>query len=522
VKRVHTGTGLLFTAAAVLIPCGIWYWLSTRQLAREAEQLEASARWEASTAAEQMASHLAVQLEELSDHEATRPYLHYWPEYMSRGEMGSAMELRTSPLSQGRRHKMILAHFQIDEDGRMTSPDPDLELGAIDFSDPAAGAPIENPIRRTQILASVIPNASAEPPRPDELAQVTPFRWQTGAWKGEPTLMAIRQVITVDQTYVQGFAVDSGCLPHWFYDGGFPAALQPGEPRKPVDAKIPIYGAAWHISVDPEPRLIRARARAATLRKQFHQSYLIGVLAAVLAGSCVVVLLRRSERLAEERSRFAAAAAHELRTPLAGIRLHGEMLALALGNPTRVAEYAQRITDEAERLSRLVSNVFSYSQLEQKRLRIHKSRGDLGQAVREALTLMGPIVEKAGAALIVRIDEGLPALELDKDAVHQIVRNLVDNAEKYTREYPDRRIEVSVHAIADGLELAVRDHGPGVPPQARSFIFKPFARQDESSASGLGLGLAVVRTLALAHGGQAHYADAPGGGACFVVRFPLA
>ena len=90
----------------------------------------------------------------------------------------------------------------------------------------------------------------------------------------------------------------------------------------------------------------------------------------MLAGVCLVVLIRRSERLAEERSRFAAAAAHELRTPLAGIRLHGEMLALSLGNPSRVTEYAGRITDEAERLTRLVSNVFNYTQVDQKRLRI--------------------------------------------------------------------------------------------------------------------------------------------------------
>ena len=83
-KRVHSGWAMALTAAAVLIPCGAWYWLGTRQLAREAAQLEQVARREAMSAAERMAAHLAIRLEELNDHETNRPYVHYWREYLSR------------------------------------------------------------------------------------------------------------------------------------------------------------------------------------------------------------------------------------------------------------------------------------------------------------------------------------------------------------------------------------------------------------------------------------------------------
>jgi signal transduction histidine kinase len=542
VKRFHTRWAFALTAAAVLIPAGAWYLIGARQLAREAEQLLEVARHESSSSAERMAAHLAIRLEELVDFESNRPYVHYWRQYVSRGETCADPRVRWSPLAWGKRHKLIAAHFLLDQHGRITSPERSVDVQAIDFADPTASASrspglptsapdahygsIAGPPPAASVPAAMIVPAPVTPdvPRaePDQSAQVTPFRWQTGSWEGKPALMAVRQVIGSADTSVQGFVVDSNGLSHWLYELGSPATLLPGEPRGETDARVPILGATWHIQVEPAPRLERAVKRAALLSRQFHQSYFGGVLGAMLAGFCLVVLIRRSERLAEERSRFAAAAAHELRTPLAGIRLHGEMLALSLGNPRRVTEYAARITDEAERLTRLVSNVFSYTQVDQKLLRIHTEPGDIGQAVREALTLVQPIVERMGAAIVLRVECDLPAVSFDKDAVHQMVRNLVDNAEKYSRGCSDRRIEIEVTSTPDAALLTVRDHGPGISPADRTGIFQPFSRHARSTEiSGLGLGLAVVRTLALAHGGRVDYRDADGGGSAFTVRFPI-
>jgi signal transduction histidine kinase len=196
-----------------------------------------------------------------------------------------------------------------------------------------------------------------------------------------------------------------------------------------------------------------------------------------------------------------------------------------------VTEYADRITDEAERLTRLVANVFNYTQVDQKRLRLSLRREDLGATVRRALALVEPIIERAGARLVLTTDDPLPAAMLDGDAVHQMVRNLVDNAEKYSRRAVDRHIEVRV--TADTMEgqpvvtFSVRDHGPGVPPSEHERIFTPFSRpfsrpETDSGAGGLGLGLAVVRTLALAHGGGVKLVSPLEGGAKFVVWFPVA
>jgi signal transduction histidine kinase len=111
----------------------------------------------------------------------------------------------------------------------------------------------------------------------------------------------------------------------------------------------------------------------------------------------------------------------------------------------------------------------------------------------------------------------------DRDAVHQIVRNLVDNAEKYARAAPDRRIDVRLAAGAASVALTVRDRGPGVPPERRRALFQPFSRPGGGvPVEGLGLGLSVVRSLADAQGAHVSYHEAAGGGAMFVVAFPVA
>ena len=534
---------MALAGAAVLIPCGAWYWLGTRQLERETAQLLEGARREAASAAERTASHLTVRLEELDEHESNRPFIQYWTDQPGPGgKPGCAAGPlpRRSPLARGKRHKLVAAYFQIDPSGRVGSPEPSMNMADLAFADPRTKQAdsetwLGRPLRLTGVAPDDAGPAEAENARPlhvpcaDPAAQVLPFRWQTGAWEGQPALLAVRQVITAGETFAQGFVVDNLALMHLPQESGLPATLSPGEGRGETEARLPILGAAWHVSIDPGPRLHRARSRAEMLTRQFHASFFAGGFGAGLAGIFLVLLIRRSERLAAERSRFAAAAAHELRTPLAGIRLHGEMLGMSLGNPSRVTEYADRITDEAERLTRLVANVFNYTQVDQKRLRLALRREDLGATVRRALALVEPIIERAGARLILTIADPLPPAMLDGDAVHQMVRNLVDNAAKYSRRAVDRHIEVTVKTEAvdgDGpamLTFSVRDHGPGVPAAEHERIFRPFSRPEtDSGAGGLGLGLAVVRTLAVAHGGGVKLISPGTGGATFVVWFPVA
>jgi signal transduction histidine kinase len=105
----------------------------------------------------------------------------------------------------------------------------------------------------------------------------------------------------------------------------------------------------------------------------------------------------------------------------------------------------------------------------------------------------------------------------DRDAVSQVVQNLLDNAEKYTRDITSRVVRVAMN----DRTICVADNGPGLPPEIRGRLFEPFVRGNHSDApAGLGLGLALVKALAHAQHAEVRYADVPGGGAEFSVRFP--
>jgi signal transduction histidine kinase len=289
-----------------------------------------------------------------------------------------------------------------------------------------------------------------------------------------------------------------------------------------IAAVVALEGAPWFVEVDATAAIAQAEEQGKGVLSGFRRTFLWVSLAAVLAGLSLVGIVWQSERLARQRSRFAASAAHELRTPLAGLRVYADMLSEQLGDPERSRQYARHVASEAERLGRVVSNVLEYSQLERGVLKVRPEPGDLGLAVRECVDTLEAALISAGVMVEVRVDPGLPPVPFDRDAIFHIVQNLLDNAEKYTRQVDDRRIEVGLAREGDRAVLTVTDHGPGLSEEARRHIFQPFTRAEQPDAPpGLGLGLTLVRALADAHRAEVSYGDAPGGGAAFVVAFPL-
>ncbi len=364
----------------------------------------------------------------------------------------------------------------------------------------------------------VPPPEPVPPPKPVTIT-IDPLEWRTLTFEGKPTLIAVRDVDTPDGALAQGFVVDRSSLTSWLavHAGDTVAELRPA-----TDGLAEV-APGWQLSVAPNPRAIAESSRnAAHLATAFLLRFIILGVIAALAASLVVVLVARAERLALERSQFAAAAAHELRTPLAGLQLYGDMLADGLGDPQKTRDYAKRMSEEASRLGRVVSNVLGFSQLERGNLSIDASVGSLDAELRALAERAEPALDRAGAALALDVAPDLTA-KFDRDALARIVGNLLDNAEKYGRDAEDRTIELAARRAGEAVEIVVSDHGPGVADKARPKLFTAFARGVEADGpAGLGLGLALSQSLARAMGGDLDYRPAAEGGAAFVLRLPLA
>jgi len=202
--------------------------------------------------------------------------------------------------------------------------------------------------------------------------------------------------------------------------------------------------------------------------------------------------------------------------------LHSEMLAENLGDAANRERYAATVSSEAGRLGRVVSNMLDLSRLERGAELAHPRPGDLADFVRRFLDRTRPRLEDRGVAFEDSIQSGLPPVVFDDDALSQILDNLFDNAEKHTRSTPDRKIRVSAELHANEVRITIADNGPGIPRQQRRGLFKPFDRPNGSDRTpGLGLGLALARSLARAQGGELELAPSDGPGATFNLTLPV-
>ena len=542
-----------------------WREVRTRQAAtRDEPRATAAAR------AGELARELRGELEALIARESPRPYFYYQNLYHDpKGTIG--VSVTPSPLANGPDDPLVLGYFQIDARGRVTTPTINDEVPAM--SEPTHAAQnrqfrdevtrelakaigpgsatmvavvtprhrdvLPQPAQQQAQVIEVDPSTYAqnaapnqayaignnyEPPPPPQASHaggpvtitVSPLGWKTLPFGGAPALVAVRQVSTPDGELAQGFVVDRATLTQWLasHAGDLVAQLQPGDGPSEV-------APGWQLQVTPNPRTAAAASLAAhQIARDFVLRFVAIAAVAAIAAVLVVLLVARAEKLARERSQFAAAAAHELRTPLAGLQLYGDMLADGLGDPSKLTDYARRMSEEAARLGRVVSNVLGFSQLERGNLSVHPELGELGAALHELADRAQPALERAGATLEVDVAPELRA-RFDRDALARIVGNLLDNAEKYSRSASDRTIQLAARDAGDTIEIAVRDRGPGVAdPRA---LFRPFARGEAADGpAGLGLGLALSRSLARAMGGELSYQPGDAGGAAFALRLQRA
>jgi signal transduction histidine kinase len=247
------------------------------------------------------------------------------------------------------------------------------------------------------------------------------------------------------------------------------------------------------------------------------------VLAILAAGTLLLRQARRSEEEAALKTSFVANVSHELKTPLTTIRLYAELLAQGrVREEAKRADYLATIGQETERLARLVGNVLDFSRLEQGKKKFALAPVDLAAELRRLTETHAPRLAASGLALRVEAPETF-ALETDRDAVEQIVLNLLDNACKYAAGGGEVLLTLASDPASGTARVSVADRGPGVSEADCERIFEKFHRVDErltAEKGGAGLGLSIARQLARGLGGELRCGPREGGGAVFTLTLP--
>lgn len=247
------------------------------------------------------------------------------------------------------------------------------------------------------------------------------------------------------------------------------------------------------------------------------------------AGAFVVLLLvltwlfaaahRREQHLHALQHRFLAGATHDLKTPLATLRLGLESLQTGNAPPERRERYVSAMLGEVDRLEDGVTNLLTAAGLRAVGRRLQPEPGDLAEDVRRAVEAIAPRAEAAGVAVETQIRSA--PVERDPEAVRLVLHNLLDNAVKYSGR--GDRVVVSLDTEDHYAVLIVRDEGMGMEPRELEQAFEPFYRGTSgSSTGGAGLGLHLVQELLHGHGGTVRgHSEGSGCGSTFTVRLPL-
>lgn len=227
--------------------------------------------------------------------------------------------------------------------------------------------------------------------------------------------------------------------------------------------------------------------------------------------------------LAELKSTLVSNVSHELKTPLALIRLFAETLQMGRAeSPEKEKEFLRIINQESERLTHLIDNVLDLNRIEQDRKTYSMRPVDLREVVTETVEAYRYQLQQQGFTLVTDLEPDLPPISADPDALTQALLNLMDNAIKYSPQ--EKHLRVVLGREDGNAVISVQDRGMGIHPRDQRRIFDMFYRAERGlvhSVKGSGLGLSLVQHIVKAHGGTIRVESRPGQGSTFSITLPL-
>jgi signal transduction histidine kinase len=257
-----------------------------------------------------------------------------------------------------------------------------------------------------------------------------------------------------------------------------------------------------------------------------HRNFIVlGILSALIAIGLILTkhVVSKEVALAKLKSDFVSNVSHELRTPLALIRLYAETLELGrITTKEKKHEYYKIIRKESERLTGLINNILDFSRIEAGHKEYEFRETDIADLVRNTLDSYRYQIEQQGFTLKEEIDESVPSVCVDREAIARALLNLMNNALKYSQN--EKYLRVKLYRENGSLKLEVEDHGIGITSREQTKIFEKFYRTGDPlvhNTKGSGLGLSLVRHISDAHGGSINVDSTPGKGSRFTLTLPL-
>ena len=251
---------------------------------------------------------------------------------------------------------------------------------------------------------------------------------------------------------------------------------------------------------------------------------ILALLFILLFGSGLVIrTIIHEVNLLNLKSEFIASVSHEFKTPLTSIGgIIERFLDEEVKDPDKAREYYRILRHDSERLKRLVKNVLDFTKIEEEKREYKLASTDIVELVRRVVESFEKENKSDGFKVGIEIDDNIPSVFADEEAMSQAFRNILDNAAKFSGQ--ERKINIQIILKQNSVEMAVQDRGIGIPDNEQKRIFEKFYRGKQASSvspTGTGLGLTLVKHVMDAHGGDVVVRSQPGEGSCVSLILPF-